>query len=88
MGQILFNIFMVYILPVIIGIAVRVAVRKMRKPFIVTVGLILLAVVMWAIAVIVPSHGSEGNGIMAMMATCLALGAVITGVITRICHKA
>ena len=62
MGQILFNIFMVYILPVIIGIAVRVAVRKMRKPFIVTVGLILLAVVMWAIAVIVPSHGSEGNG--------------------------
>lgn len=87
MGQILFNIFMVYILPVIIGIAVRVVVRKMRKPFIVTVGLILLAVVMWAIAVIVPSHGSEGNGIMAMMATCLAVGALVAGLITRIFHK-
>ena len=66
----------------------RVAVRKMRKPFIVTGGLILLAVVMWVVVVTVPNHGSEANCIMAVMDTCLALGALITGVITRIRHKA
>lgn len=88
MGQIILNCFVVFILPIIIGIAVRVAVRKMRKPFIVTGGLILLAVVMWAIVVIVPSHGSEANGIMATMATCLAGGALVAGLITRIRHKA
>lgn len=88
MGQILFNIFMVFILPIIIGIAVRVTVRKMRKPFIVTGGLILLAMVMWAIVVIAPNHGSEANGIMATMATCLAGGAWVAGLIARIRHKA
>ena len=88
MGQILFNIFMVYILPVIIGIVVRVTVRKIRKPFVVTIGLILLAALMWMIAVVVPNHGSEGSGIMAMMATCLALGALITEVLTSISRKA
>lgn len=83
MGQILFNVFMVFILPVVIGIAVRVAVRKMRKSFIITGGLILLAVVMWVIAVSIPSHGSEANEIFAMMTTCLAIGALVAGLIIR-----
>ena len=88
MGQILFNIFMVFVLPAMIGVIVGVAISKMRKPFVVTGGLILIAAVMWVIAVVVPNHGNEASGIMAVITTCLALGAFITGVIIRICRTA
>ena len=65
----------------------RFIARKMKKPYIVTVALILFAAIMWLLAIVVPSHGSEANGIRVLMATCLALGALCFGLITRIKQK-
>ena len=60
----------------VFGVAARVSMRGEKKGILVTVICLLVAGGMWAIAYTVPTHGSEGNGVMALMLSCLAAGAV------------
>ena len=83
MLQILSNYLFIFIVPFLLGFSLRLLIRKSRKPSILTVCFIVLAIIMWGIAVIVPSHGSELNGLRAMQTSCLAVGAFIAGLITR-----
>ena len=84
MLQIIKNYLIIFILPLLVGLIVRFVIRKTKKPFILTVCLIALAVLMWGIAFIVPNHGDEGNSLMACQAGCLAIGALTAGLITRV----
>ena len=86
MLQILSNYFFVFFLPFLLGFILRFVIRKTHKPYILTVCLIAVEVLMWGIAFIIPSHGSEANYIRAIMASCLAIGALIAGLITRARH--
>lgn len=86
MLQILSNYFFIFIVPFLLGFVLRLSIRKSSKPFILTVCFIGLAILMWGIAVIVPSHGSELNGLRAIQASCLALGAWIAGLIACVRH--
>ncbi len=86
MLQIMSNYFFIFILPFLVGLVVRFVIRKTNKPFILTVCLIAYAVLMCLIAIIVPSHGSEENGLRALQASCFAIGALIAGLITRARH--
>ena len=83
MGQIIVNYVYIFIMPFVIGALIRFGARKKRKAYILTVGMVLFAVLMWAIALIVPNHGSEAYGLRAWMATCLAIGALIVGLVHR-----
>ena len=87
MAQIIKNISFVFILPLLIGFLARFLIRKTNRAFILTICLGVLAAIMWGINFVVPSHGSELYGILAMIASCLAVGSVIAEVVTRICHK-
>lgn len=84
MLTILSNNFFVFILPFFIGFVLRFVLRKTHKPFILTICLIAFAVLMWSIANIVPNHGSEANGLRAVMAICAATGALIAELICRV----
>lgn len=82
MLQIFINYLFVFILPFLIGFGLRFAIRKLRWPFLLTVCLLALAVIMQYIAETVPNHGSELYAIMALEAVSLAAGALIAGIIT------
>ena len=87
MAQIIKNISLVFILPLLIGFFARFLIRKTNKAFILTICLIALAIVMWVVNLVVPSHGSELYGILAMMSSCLAVGSVIAEAATRFVRK-
>lgn len=84
MSQSMQNCLFVFIIPFVVGLPVRLVIRKTRNPFILSVCMIALAVIMWIVYAVVPNHGSEGYGILALIATSLALGALVSGLITRI----
>ena len=74
-------------LPFLLGAAVRTLFWKKEKGWIVTAvaaGLALAAVI---VAVVVPSHGSEANGMRAYMAVCLLLGALLAAGVIRLIRR-
>lgn len=81
MKQIIINYVFVFVLPFLIGIAFRFFLRHARKARFATAGMVVLAAAAWLIAYAVPSHGSELYGIVALIVTCAAAGAVLVGVL-------
>lgn len=84
MLQIIYNYLIIFILPFLVGLIARFVIQKSKKPFILTICLIVFAVFMWVIAYVVPNYGDEGNGLRALQASCSAIGALIAGLITRV----
>ena len=85
MQQIIFNYLCVLILPALIGFLVRFLFRRAKKSFWITATLIVLAVLSWIIAIVIPSHGSELYGIIATMVASASISSLITGLAIR--HK-
>ena len=86
MQQIFINYLVILILPFLAGFAVRFIVRRKRRAFVLKLCLMALAAILWGIAAVVPNHGSEANAITAMMAGCLAAGALAAGLVSRVRH--
>lgn len=76
MEQIIVNWTVILILPLVFGVLFRVSLAKDPKGWRFTLGCVLAAVVMQLIARFAENHGSEGNGIWALMLTFCAVGAV------------
>lgn len=87
MLQIIQNYLLIFMIPFVVGVVLRLLIRKTRKPFILSVSAVVLAVIMWIVYAVVPTHGSEGYGIITLVFTTMALGTLISGLITRIWHK-
>jgi hypothetical protein len=84
MVQIILNYLYIFIIPIIIGFAIRFFTRKINQAYWVTVFFVILSIVMWIIVYIVPSNGSEMYGILALQATAAAIGTLVTGIAVRL----
>ena len=84
MVQIILNYLYIFIIPIIIGFAVRFLILKINQAYWVTVFFVLLSVVSWIIVYIVPSNGSEMYGIWALQATAAAIGSLVTDIAVRL----
>lgn len=84
MSQIIRNYISIFIIPFLIGIAVRLLCRHSKRAYLITPTSIALAVIGWAAACTIPSHGSELCGITALMVTSAAAGTLLGSLIIRL----
>lgn len=78
MAQIYYNLSMIYVLPVIIGLISGICLWKFRKTYFLSGLMLTGCVVWWCILSYINTHGSEGPGLLAWMYSLMALS--FTGV--------
>lgn len=76
MEQIIVFYCFVCFLPAVFGAAMRIALKETRKAYRYTGLSLLLTVAMWVAAWFMPNHGSEGNGILALMVSSFTVGMI------------
>jgi len=84
MKQIVINFLFVYGLPVIIGTAVRILLRRSDKSWLATAAFAALTLAGWIIAGAVPAGGSELYGILAVQATAAFVSSLLTGLVLKL----
>ena len=75
------NILYMFVLPPVVGIALRVLLHRIPKPYLVTAALGILTLIAWCIALVNPISGSELFGMLALQATLAFAGSFLTGVV-------
>lgn len=83
MDQIIKNYIFIFIIPFLIGVVVRILFQRAKRAYLITSVIVVLAVIGWVAFYTVPSHGSEMYGIIALLLTCAAAGALLTGLVVR-----
>ena len=79
------NVLMLGFLPLLIGVALRLATnRSAGRPYLVTFVCVVAAVVFWLLASFVDTQGGEWLGVISMEVTYLALGTLVGGAIARV----
>ena len=87
MGQIIINYLLIFGLPLAVGLLVRILLNRFSKAYLVTVAFAALTLVLWVVANVVPSHGNEGNGILAVQATASFASSLVIGIILKLKSK-
>ena len=70
-----------YGLPLLIGIALRVLLNRLKKPYLVTAVLGIVTLIAWCIAMFNPISGSELFGLLAIQATTAFAASFVTGLV-------
>lgn len=83
MDQIIKNYMFIFIIPFLVGVVVRFLFQRMKRAYLITSVIAVLAVIGWVVFYTVPSHGSELYGIIALLLTCAAVGALLIGLVVR-----
>ena len=79
------NVLMLGFLPLLIGVALRLATNRSEdRPYLVTFVCVVAAVVVWLLASFVDTQGGEWLGVISMEVTYLALGTLVGGAIARV----
>ncbi len=79
------NVLMLGFLPLLIGMALRLATnRAAGRPYLVTVVCVVAAVVFRLLASFVDTQGGEWLGVISIEVTYLALGTLVGGAIARV----
>ncbi len=84
MKQIILNYLCLIVFPLIFGVIIRFSCRRMKRAYFVTIGLIVLSVIAWIAAEVIPSHGNEQNGLLALIVTSVAVGSLLTGTLIKL----
>ena len=87
MTQIYYNLFMIFVLPVIIGLLFGVCLWKIKKTYFLSWILLFGGVVWWCILSRINTHGSEGPGLLAWMYSLFTLSFVVVEIIKFIVRK-
>ncbi len=87
MAQIYFNVFCLYILPVIIGFVFGIMSWKRRKTHIYTIFMIIVGIMLWSIIPNIHTRGSEMSGLILWMYAFLALAFAFIELIKYIVRK-
>lgn len=87
MKQIIINYPFVFGLPMIVGSAVRVLLKRFSKAYFATAVFAVLALVGWVVVNVVPSHGSELYGILAVQATTAFVSSLLAGLVLGLKSK-
>ncbi len=88
MAQWMKNIIRIFIVPFVVGLLLRLFIRKKRNAYLLTVFAIFLALFAWIAAYLIPNHGSEIYGILAMMVTMFASGTILSEIVCRVISEA
>ena len=83
MGQIYYTRFMIFVLPVIVGILLGVVLWK-RRTEVVSWTILLLNAILWCILTNINTHGSEGPGLLVWMFSLFAISFAVIEVIKKI----
>ena len=70
-----------YGLPLLIGIALRILLNRLRKPYLVTVVLGIVTLIAWCIVMFNPIPGNEMFGIFGIQATTAFAASFVTGLV-------
>ena len=70
-----------YGLPLLIGIALRILLNRLPKPYLVTVVLGIVTLIAWCIVMINPIPGNEMFGIFGTQATTAFAASFVTGLV-------
>ncbi len=87
MKQIIINYLFVFGFPIIIGLAVRILLKRFSKAYFATVAFAVLALVGWVVVNVVSSHGSELYGILAVQASTAFVSSLLAGLVLRLRPK-
>ncbi len=87
MVQIYFNVFCLYILPIMIGLLFGILSWKSRKTYICTIVMIAVCVVLWCIIPNMHTHGNELSGLILWVYSFLALAFSIIELIKFVVRK-
>ena len=75
------NILYMFVLPPMVGIALRVLLNHIPKSYLVTAALGILTLIAWCIALFNPIPGSELFGMMALQVSLAFAGSFLTGAV-------
>ena len=81
MKTIIINYLWIFGLPLLIGIALRILLNRLPKPYLVTAVLGIVTLIAWCIAMLNPISGNEMFGLMAVQATTAFAASFVTGLI-------
>ncbi|MGN0448358.1 MAG: hypothetical protein ACI4GC_07430 [Acutalibacteraceae bacterium] len=84
MKQIIINYLLIFGLPLVLGFLIRMLLQRLNKSYLVTVVFAVLAVVGWLVVIVVPSHGSELNGLLSIQASVAFGSSLLAGLILRL----
>lgn len=84
MKQIIWNWLMVFIIPAVIGAALRGALSRTHRGYGITLGLAVLAAVSWSLFYMAPGLNTEAHGIVTAQITCCAAGALLVEITARL----
>ncbi len=62
-----YNIIMIFVLPVVIGLILGICLWKIKKTYFLSGVMIIVAIIWWGILSQINTHGSEGPGLLAIM---------------------
>ena len=74
------NILLLFVLPALLGIILRLLFRKSLRDYLVTVILGIAALILAGIAMLNPIPGNEGFGVLTIMASSVFAGSLATGI--------
>lgn len=78
------NVLALGFLPLLIGVALRLAMNRTDRPYLITFVCAVVAVIFWLLASFVDIQGSELLGVISMEVIYLALGTLVGGVLARV----
>lgn len=87
MKQILFNNFVIFVIPFLVGILARFLFRKHCKAWLFTAISIALTVAAFVVEKTVNSYGSEKYAILLAMAVSMLIGSLLVGIILRVINR-
>ena len=74
-------ILLFYVLPFLLGIALRVLLNRLKKPYLVTAVLCIVTLIAWCIAMFNAIPGSESTFILALLPTMAFVGSLAIEVV-------
>ena len=87
MKQIVINYLIIFVIPLVIGLAVRILLNRFNRSYFVTVALAVLTLIAWVIAIINPLPGNESFALRAVQVTCAFGAALVVEIILRLKKK-
>ena len=83
MKQIILNHLFLWVLPMLAGLTVRFLLRRIKRPYFVTIAFAVAALSAWVATATIPSHGSELYGLQAVQTSSLFAASLLTGLTLR-----
>ncbi len=82
------NIFTIFVLPLLIGMLIRLVFVKWKKGYILSCVFALLSIVVWIWTKTLVNHGADGTVmLLAWMTAMLVIGSLIVGTVSLLIKK-